>query len=99
MTKIRLYRFIEQTEALKDQQHPMFEKNRFMKFLVWFMVAYYAAILILMGVSLGFGLKGDYSAAYHRLDGGFFYLLITDFWMRFVIQETPAQKAKSYAHL
>lgn len=99
MTKYQLYRLIESTEELKDKRHPMFEKNKFMKFLAWFMIAYYAALLLMMGVSLGFGLKGDYSAAYHRLDGGFFYLLIIDFWMRFMMQETPAQKAQTYALL
>lgn len=99
MNKYQLYRLLEKTEALKDERHPMFERNRFMKFLAWFMIAYYAALLLIMGVSLGFGLKGDYSAAYHRLDGGFFYLLIIDFWMRFIMQETPAQKAQSYALL
>ena len=99
MTKYQLYRLIESTEELKDKRHPMFEKNKFMKFLAWFMIAYYAALLLMMGVSLGFGLKGDYSAAYHRLDGGFFYLLIIDFWMRFMMQETPAQKAQAYALL
>ncbi len=99
MNKYQLYRLIERTETLKDERHPMFERNRFMKFLAWFMVAYYAALMIIMGVSLGFGLKGDYSAAYHRLDGGFFYLLIIDFWTRFMLQETPAQKTHTYALL
>ena len=99
MTKYQLYKLLQRTESLKDERHPMFEKNRFMKFLMWFLVAYYAALMIIMGVSLGFGLKGDYSAAYHRLDGGFFYLLIIDFWMRFMMQETPAQKAQTYALL
>lgn len=99
MTKYQLYRLIEKTESLKDKRHPMFERNRFMKFLAWFMFAYYAAILLFLGVVLGFGLKGDYSAAYHRLDSGFFYLLIIDFWTRFILQETPAQKAQSYALL
>lgn len=99
MTKYQLYRLLQRTEELKDKRHPMFEKNRFMKFLMWFMVAYYAAIMIFLGVTLGFGLRGDYSAAYHRLDGGFFYLLIIDFWMRFMMQETPAQKAHNYALL
>ena len=99
MTKYQLYKLIESTEELKDKRHPMFEKNKFMKFLAWFMIAYYAALLLIMGVSMGFALKGDYSAAYHRLDGGFFYLLIIDFWMRFMMQETPAQKAQAYALL
>ena len=99
MNKFQLYRFIEQTESLKDERHPMFDRNRFMKFLMWFMVAYYAALLLIMGVTLGFALRGDYSAAYHRLDGGFFYLLFIDFWTRFMMQETPAQKAQTYALL
>lgn len=99
MNKYQLYRLIEKTETLKDKRHPMFERNRFMKFLAWFMFAYYAAILLVMGVMMGFALKGDYSAAYHSLDGGFFYLLIIDFWTRFVLQETPAQKAQVYALL
>ncbi|MBP5514143.1 MAG: hypothetical protein J6Y04_05155 [Bacteroidaceae bacterium] len=99
MNKFQLYRLLERTEELKAKRHPMFEKNRFMKFLMWFMVAYYAAIMIFMGVSMGFGLKGDYSAAYHRLDGGFYWMLIIDFWMRFMLQETPAQKSQTYALL
>ena len=99
MNKYQLYRLIEQTEEKKAERHPMFEKNKFVKFLAYFMFAYYAALLLIMGVSLGFALKGDYSAAFHRLDSGFFYLLIIDFWTRFVLQETPAQKAQSYALL
>ncbi len=99
MNKYQLYRFIEKTESLKDKRHPMFERNKFMKFLTWFMVAYYAALMLMMGVSMGFALKGDFSAAYHRLDGGFFYLLIIDFWTRFIVQETPAQKTHAYALL
>lgn len=99
MTKYQLYRLIKKTESLKAERHPMFERNRFVKFLGYFMIAYYAALMILMGVSLGFGLKGHYSAAFHRLDSGFFYLLIVDFWLRFMVQETPAQKAHSYALL
>lgn len=99
MTKYQLYKLLKKTEALKDQRNPMFERNRFIKFIGYFMAAYYAALMILMGVSLGFGLKGHYSAAFHRLDGGFFYLLILDFWLRFMVQETPAQKAHTYALL
>ena len=76
MTKYQLYRLIEKTEEFKDKRHPMFERNKFMKFLGWFMIAYYAALMLIMGVSMGFALKGDYSAAYHRLDGGFYWLLI-----------------------
>ncbi len=99
MTKYQLYKFLKQTEELGMIRHPMVDKNKFMKFLMWFMVAYYAALLLIMGVTLPMGLRGDNTAAFHHLDGGFFYLLIIDFWMRFTMQETPAQKMKQYALL
>ncbi len=97
----QLYKILKQNGKLKDKRHPMFEKNRFMKFLAWFMIIYYAAILLLMGVTLPGGLKGAYNgvAAFHVLDGVLLYFLITDFWLRFALQETPAQQSKPYSLL
>ena len=99
MTKYQLYKLLRQNENLKERRHPMFEKNRFMKFLAWFMFAYYAAIMLLMGVLLPMGMRGQHTAAYHLLDGGFFYILVIDFWCRFILQETPAQQARDYTLL
>lgn len=101
MTNWQLYKLIRKNSELKDLRHPMFEKNRFMKFLAWFMIIYYAAILLLMGVMLPMGMRDTYKgvAAFHILDGGLLYLVITDFWLRFVLQETPAQQAKPYSLL
>lgn len=101
MTKFQLYRLIRHNDQLKDLRHPMFERNRFMKVLGIFMWLYYAAILVLMGVLLPAAFRGMYNgvSAFHVLDGGVLYLLITDFWMRFLLQETPAQKGRPYALL
>lgn len=101
MTKFQLYKLIRQHSKLKDERHPMFEKNRFMKFLAIFMWLYYAAILVFMGVMLPSGFRGMYNgvAAFHVLDGFVLWLLITDFWIRFVLQETPAQQGRAYALL
>lgn len=99
MNRLALYLLLRQHEQLKARRHPMFEKNRFMKVLFWFMVAYYAALMIFLGVTLPLGMSRGQTAAFHILDGGFFYLLIADFWMRFGIQETPAQQAQAYALL
>lgn len=98
MNRILLYRLLKKQETLKDERHPMFEKNRFMKFLVWFMVLYYAGILLFMGAILPMGFKGMYPgvAAFHVLDGGLPWLLLVDFWVRFFLQETPAQQVKPY---
>jgi len=101
MNKWQLYKLIRKNDELKNLRHPMFEKNRFVKFLAWFMFIYYAALMLLLGVTLPMGMKGAYNgvAAFHVLDGGLLYLLIADFWMRFALQETPAQQAKPYVLL
>lgn len=79
----------------------MLEKNRFMKFLMVFMWLYYAAILLFLGVVMAIGMKDSYNgvAAFHVFDGGLLYLLMTDFWLRFILQETPAQNIQPYTLL
>ena len=101
MTKYKLYKLICRNDSLKDERHPMLEKNRFMKMLAIFMFLYYAAILVLMGVTMPMAFRGMYNgvSAFHVMDGLVLYLLITDFWMRFMLQETPAQKGRPYALL
>ena len=101
MNKYRLYRLLVEQQELKDERHPMLEKNRFMKILMWFMVLYYAAILLLMGAMLPMGFSGMYPgvAAFHVFDGFLPWLLLVDFWIRFVLQETPAQQVRQYSIL
>ena len=101
MNKYKLYRLIAKNADLKDARHPMLDKNRFMKFLMAFMWLYYAAILLFLGVVMAMGMKNSYNgvAAFHVFDGGMLYLLLTDFWLRFILQETPAQNVRPYALL
>ena len=101
MTRYQLYKLIRRNDSLKDERHPMLEKNRFMKMLAIFMFLQYAAILVLMGVMLPMGFRGMYNgvSAFHVMDGLVLYLLMTDFWMRFMLQETPAQRGRPYALL
>ena len=101
MNKYQLYKLLLRNENLKERRHPMFDKNRFMKFLAIFMWLYYAAILLFMGVTMAIGMKGAYNgvAAYHVLDGWAVVLLLVDFWMRFMLQDTPVNQAKPYTLL
>lgn len=101
MNKLQLYRQIKQLASLKEERHPMLEKNRFMKFLMVFMWLYYAAILLFMGVVMAIGMKHSYNgvAAFHVLDGYVPVLLVIDFWIRFIIQETAAQQMQPFALL
>lgn len=98
MNNYQLYKLIVSQQNLKDKRHPMFEKNRFMKILAWFMILYYAAILLLMGAVLPMGFSGMYPgvAGFHVLDGYMAWLLLIDFWIRFILQETPAQQVQIY---
>ena len=101
MNKYQLYKLISKNADLKMERHPMVDRNRFMKFLMGFMWLYFAAILLFMGVVMAIGMKSSYNgvAAYHVFDGGLLYLLICDFWLRFGLQETPAQNVQPYALL
>lgn len=101
LTNWQIYKLIRRNDELKDKRHPMFERNRFVKFLAYFMVAYYAAILLFMGVILPFGLGDLHTgiAAFQVFDGWFFVILVLDFWLRFALQDTPANQMKSYALL
>lgn len=101
MNKYQLYKLLRKNENLKDRRHPMFEKNRFMKFLLIFYWLYNAAILLFIGVTMAIGMKGAYNgvAAYHVLDGWFPIVLMIDFWVRFILQDTPVNQAKPYTLL
>ena len=94
----KTYKEIGQLNSLQDKRHPMFEKNKFSKFLIYFMFLYYAGILILMGAMLPEAFDGS-MANFHVLDSGFFYLLFADFWCRFFLQQTPAQQMKPFCIL
>lgn len=101
LSKWKLHRLLSQHEELKDERNPMFERNRFVKYMAWFMVIYYAAIMVLLGVVLPLPMSEVYYgvAAYHVLDGFFYTILVADFWLRFVMQETPAMQARPYSLL
>lgn len=101
MNKIKLYRLLRKQDRLKDERNPMFDKNRFMKFLGVFMWLYYAALLILLGVTLPLGMADTFNgvAAFHVLDGGLVYVLVTDFWCRALMQESPSQRIRPYTLL
>lgn len=92
------YKIIRKLDKIQDKRHPMFEKNKFAKFLMYFMFLYYAGILILMGAILPAAMDGS-MANFHVLDSGFFYLLFIDFWARFLFQQTPAQQIKPFSIL
>ena len=49
-----LLSIIRQNQKLAAKRNPAFDRNRFAKFLIYFMVAFWAAYLIFIGVMLSF---------------------------------------------
>ena len=76
----------------------MFDKNRFAKFLIYFMVAYWAALFLFMGVMLPYAFESSAPGMepYHILNQGLLYILAVDFLTRFVIQTSTSQEIKPY---
>ena len=93
----KLYATIRRNERLAERRSPMFEKNRFAKFLLAFNVAFWAAYLIFIGVMLYVALSEEvpHMEPYHLLNSGLPVILLLDFLVRFLMQ-VPAQEVKPY---
>ncbi len=99
MLRSHLYHLLSINERLKTRRHPLFERNRYARIVLYIIFAYYAAMLLLLGVTLPLALKGGHVASFRMVDAYMPFLLMLDFWCRFVFQETPAMQVKVYTLL
>ncbi len=95
---MNLYKIIKQNQKLAEKRNPAFDTNRFAKFLIYFMVVYWAAIFLFLGVSLPFMFEGlvPNMEPYHIMNQGIFYVMAGDFLMRFMAQPSVSQEIKPY---
>lgn len=93
-----LFKDLRKHQKLAERRHPMFEKNRFGKFFLYFGIIFWAGYLIFFGISFSFIFQGIFPSMepYHIMNKGLIYLLLIDFLFRFVFQKTPAQEMKPY---
>ena len=49
---MNLYKIIKQNQKLAEKRNPAFDTNRFAKFLIYFMIVYWAALFLFFGVML-----------------------------------------------
>ena len=82
---------------LAAKRNPMYEKNKFGKFWMYFMAVFWAGYLIFFGTTFAFAFDGGATEAYHVLNSGLIFVLALDFLMRFPFQKTPSQEIKPYA--
>ena len=81
---------------LAAKRNPMYEKNKFGKFWMYFMAVFWAGYLIFFGTTFAFAFGDGATEAYHVLNSGLIFVLFLDFLMRFPFQKTPAQEVKPY---
>jgi hypothetical protein len=96
--KNTLYATIKQNKKLAEKRNPMFEQNRFAKVLIYFMVAFWLAYLVMFGVMFPFIFEGTCPAMepYHIMNRGLLIILLLDFGLRLWVQPTPSQEVKPY---
>ena len=92
---------LRRLRKIAGKRHPMYEQNRFAKYLIGFSLALGAVYLIMFGV-LFIGLFREIFPSmepYHILNKGMLYLLMADFLMRFTISKLPVQEIKPFVLL
>ncbi len=91
-----LYRLISKNQRIANRRHPMFERNMVFKVLTYFFVAFWAVYLAVLGIAFFFIFDGTNREAFDWINGGMIFILSIDFFLRFIMQETPAQEVKAY---
>ncbi|MGL4519669.1 MAG: DUF5687 family protein [Phocaeicola sp.] len=95
---MNLLSILRKNRNLEAKRNPAFDRNRFAKVLIYFMVAFWAAYLIFFGVMLPFAFENIFPGMepYHILNKGILFIFLTDFLLRFIAQQPPAQEIKPY---
>ena len=79
---------------LADKRHPMYDKNKFGRFWMYLMAAFWAGYLIFFGTTFAFALSEESREPYQIINGGLIIILALDFLIRFPFQKTPTQEMK-----
>lgn len=86
-------------QKLANKRHPMFEKNKFGKFFMYFMALFWLAYLLFIGIMLGLAIPEatPNMEGYHTFNQYALPIILgIDFLLRFIFQIPPSQEIKSY---
>ena len=94
MNKIQLFRLLRKNKKLSEKRNVMFEANQYGKFFAYLGLAFFFVYFLAIGTFLGW-----FAATEDEQQMIFFilpFLLIFDFGMRFMSQQTPVMMVKPY---
>ena len=94
MNKLQLFFLLRKNAKLSEKRHPMFEANQYGKFFGYLGIAIVAVEFIAIGTFMGWAaVKEDVpEMMLYTMP----FLLIVDFFMRFMMQQTPMMLVKPY---
>lgn len=97
MNKIQLLLLLRRNVRLSEKRSPMYEQNKVSKFVIGLLGLYVAFILLSLSITLSLAAINSKShTSYEVFFGMTPFILVLDFFSRFVMQQTPAQLVKPY---
>ena len=97
-----LFNELRRHGKLAAKRHPMYEKNKIGKYIMYASFIFWGAYFIFIGIGLAKAISTEVPnmEAYHILNSGLIFALALDFVIRFPFQKTPspprAQLFQSY---
>lgn len=94
MNKIQLFRLLRQNKKLSEKRNVMFEANQYGKFFAYLGLAFFVVYFVAIGTFLGWlaATEDEHQIIFFILP----FLLLLDFGMRFMAQQTPVMMVKPY---
>ena len=91
-----LFNELRKHGKLAAKRHPMYDKNRFGKYLMYIGVIFWAGYLVFFGSMFAFAFDTNNLEPYQIMNGGLILVLALDFLVRIPFQKTPTQEVKPY---
>ena len=72
---------------LAAKRNPMYEKNKFGKFWMYFMAVFWAGYLVFFGTSFAFAFNDGATEAYHVLNSGLIFIPVSYTHLRYYVHK------------
>lgn len=92
MNKFQLYRLLRKNTNLSYKRSPAFEQNMWAKVFMYIGAGMFSIYLIMAGCGIGAAAQGETGT---MMGVALFYMII-DFFLRFIVQNTPGTMVKPY---
>ncbi len=96
----RLYKLLRHHRQLSERRDPMFEANKAAKWMIGISATFVIVYLLMFAVIIA--LDANSSKRFTTIEymfGMFPYIILLDFWLRFIAQQTPSQIIQPYVLL